>query len=66
MDGPWNSLNVGVVGDCVTAASTTPSVGFDPDPAAVLRDFVTNGHPAGLFVETGWTGNAPAARFYAY
>ena len=36
------------------------------DPTTALRDYVTGGHPAGLVVEPGWTGYAPAAAFYAY
>jgi hypothetical protein len=65
-DGPWNSLNVGLIGDGSTASSTTPSVGSDPNPDALLRDWVTSGHAPGLVSETGWTGYAPAVEFFAY
>jgi hypothetical protein len=65
-DGPWNSLNVGLVGDGSTAASTVPFVGTDVDSGALLRSWVTGGHALGLVSEPGWTGFAPAVSFSAY
>jgi hypothetical protein len=65
-DGPWNSLNVGLIGDGSTAASTTPSVGSDPDPSALLRSWVTGGHALGFVTEPGWIGYAPAVEFSTY
>jgi len=68
--GPYDSLNVAVIGDGSTAASTAPSVGADPDPDTVLRDYWDLGAstPAytGLAPEHGWTGYAPAFRLLAY
>ncbi len=68
--GPYDSLNVGVIGDGSTAASTTPSVGTDPDPDAVLRNYwnfssVPAGY-TGFEAEPGWTGYAPAVQLLAY
>lgn len=68
--GPYDSLNVGVIGDGSTASSTLPSVGTDPDPDAVLRNYWDfEAAPAGytgFAEETGWTGNAPAIELLAY
>jgi hypothetical protein len=66
VDGPYNSLNVAVIGDGSTAASAQPSVGTDPDPDAVLRNFFTSGAYTGFEEETDWTGYAPAVEFLAY
>lgn len=74
VDGPYTSLNVGLVGDGSTAASTLPSVGSDPDPDAVLwktatAAWYTDGGAGGVNVfraDTNWTGSAPAVEFFAY
>ena len=68
--GPYDSLNVAVIGDGSTIPSTTPSVGTDPDPDTVLRNYWNfSSAPAGytgLEAETDWTGYAPAVEFFAY
>jgi hypothetical protein len=66
--GPYESLNVGVIGDGGTVASTQPSIGTDPDPDALLRNYwnFNSGAYTGFVPETGWTGYAPAVEFFAY
>lgn len=67
--GPYDSLNVAVIGDGNTISSTVPSVGTDPDPDAVLRNYWSYSPPAGYTgygPETGWTGYAPAIELLAY
>ena len=68
--GPYESLNVGVIGDGSTVASTQPSIGTDPNPDTCLRNYwdfssVPQGY-TGFVPETGWTGYAPAVEFFAY
>jgi hypothetical protein len=68
--GPYDSLNVGVIGDGSTTASTAPSIGADPDPATCLRNYWDYAAvpPAftGLESEPGWTGYAPAVEIFAH
>lgn len=68
--GPYESLNVGVIGDGSAASSTQPSIGTDPHPDTVLRNYwdfapVPQGY-TGFVPESGWTGYAPAVEFLAY
>ena len=74
VDGPYDSLNVALVGDGKTAASTSPSIGTDPDPDSVYWNTATAAWYAdkgasgvGTFrADTGWTGYAPAVEFFAF
>ncbi len=67
LSGPYESLNVAVIGDGVNASSATPSIGTDPDPATVLRNYWDFGASAytGFEPESGWTGNTPAFELLA-
>jgi hypothetical protein len=69
--GPYDSLNVGLIGNGADAASTTPRVGADPDAGALLRNFWNfSGSPSpgftGFEPESDWTGYAPAVEFFAH
>lgn len=68
--GPYDSLNVAVIGDGHEVASTQPAIGADPEPDTVLRDYWRfDPAPAGytgLVPEGGWTGYAPAFELLAY
>lgn len=73
VDGPYDSLNVGLAGDGSSSGSTTPSLGTDVEPDAVFWYTVTADSYAddglgGLMFrqDTGWTGYTPAVRFYMY
>ena len=69
-EGPYDSLNVAVIGDGETASSTQPTVGADPDPDMLRRNYYDfTSDPAGYTgfeKETDWTGYAPAIEFLAY
>jgi hypothetical protein len=72
--GPYESLNVGLLGDGATAASAAPFIGTDPNPDALLWNTATANWYAdkgasgvGTFrMDTGWTGYTPAVEFFAY
>ena len=66
--GPYESLNVGVIGDGSTLASTQPSIGTDPNPDTCLRNYwnFSSGAYTGFVPETWLDRNAPALEFFAY
>jgi hypothetical protein len=69
--GPYESLNVAVIGNGQDVASTQPSVGSDPEPDAVYRNYWDFGAAppgyTGFVPDTvGWTGYAPAVQLLAY
>ena len=59
--GPYDSLNVGLTGDGINAASAVPAVGTDMDSDVVFIDTATGGNT--FIADTGWTGYTVAAKF---
>jgi hypothetical protein len=72
--GPYDNLNVALLGDGSSAAAARPFIGSVNNPDAVLWNTKTpsnyaDGGTAGVGVfrkDTGWTGFAPAVEFFAY
>jgi len=60
VDGPYNSLNVGLNTD-----AAAPYAGVDVDPDVIYWDSTYLGRAPGLNPDSGWTGYTPAVRFSA-